>query len=326
MIKKLLFTAALLSPGIAYAQNPSADLSVQVVPAGSGPIACDIGPAYTGQIPAGAKAAGFTHCAANFDFTQAQFSNPATWLNCAGASTPIFTFNNQGGSAPCGAVSVVTDGSSKVLDMHWDPSWQPFSEIDPVQLFQEGVYMDFVLRYSASMLTGNSGETLMGGIYSESNNCCSVTSYEWDLDEQAIKPGYGYGYTGTHSVSWPLGSSPLGGGGNVPSEFWTVSGFNPTQYNDYGVRITTNGTTGWALCNYFNGTFESCGAWTAGATIASADQYNRWKIVVGPLSSTHNNGTAYDMFLQRWTIWTCPAWSPSTNAQCNNSPPLSTAP
>jgi hypothetical protein len=34
MIKKLFFLAALLVPDLAYAANPSADLSVQIVPAG----------------------------------------------------------------------------------------------------------------------------------------------------------------------------------------------------------------------------------------------------------------------------------------------------
>jgi hypothetical protein len=153
-----------------------------------------------------------------------------------------------------------------------------------------------------------------------------VTQYEWDLDEQAIKSGFTFGYTATHPVAWPLGSSPLTTIGGMPTEFWRVGGFNPTNYNDYGVRITTDGSTNWALCNYFNGTFISCNGWNSGASISSADQFNRWKIVVGPLSSTNNVGTAYDMFLERWTIFTCPAWNPGSNAQCNNTPPLSGPP
>src|SRR5215472_4010421 len=36
MIKKLFLLAALLAPGLAYAGNPSANLSAHVVPAGSG--------------------------------------------------------------------------------------------------------------------------------------------------------------------------------------------------------------------------------------------------------------------------------------------------
>jgi glucuronoarabinoxylan endo-1,4-beta-xylanase len=41
MIKQLVFTALLLAPGIAFAADPSASFSDQVVPAGSDPIACN---------------------------------------------------------------------------------------------------------------------------------------------------------------------------------------------------------------------------------------------------------------------------------------------
>jgi hypothetical protein len=37
MTKQLFFTAALLLPGLAYSGNPSAELSVQMVPTGSDP-------------------------------------------------------------------------------------------------------------------------------------------------------------------------------------------------------------------------------------------------------------------------------------------------
>ena len=40
MIKKLFFVAALLAPNLAYAGNPSTDLSVQVVPPGDPPSKC----------------------------------------------------------------------------------------------------------------------------------------------------------------------------------------------------------------------------------------------------------------------------------------------
>jgi hypothetical protein len=64
MINKLFFTAALLARGLAHAGNPSADLSVQIVPDGS-PLA----------VPAPAAAAGSTTQALNADFTSAAWSN-----------------------------------------------------------------------------------------------------------------------------------------------------------------------------------------------------------------------------------------------------------
>jgi hypothetical protein len=90
MIKQLFLTAALLAPGLAYAGNPSADLSGQIVPA-SGSIACGVGPNYTGSIPTQASTAGFTTCAANYDFTSSQFANASTWLDCYGAN-PIVLY------------------------------------------------------------------------------------------------------------------------------------------------------------------------------------------------------------------------------------------
>jgi hypothetical protein len=55
-------------------------------------MSCDIGPSYTGSIPAAATQAGFTHWAANYDFTQTQqwtdnvgthqWSNRSSWFTC----------------------------------------------------------------------------------------------------------------------------------------------------------------------------------------------------------------------------------------------------
>src|SRR5262245_55180275 len=103
MIGKLSCAALLVLPSFAYGQKPSADLSIQIVPPG---IACDIGPNYSGPIPAAAQTAGYTHCAANYDFTSAtnfscsvqgcgtgvsyNMSNIATWLGGCGASAPLW--------------------------------------------------------------------------------------------------------------------------------------------------------------------------------------------------------------------------------------------
>ena len=131
MIKTLFLIGALLVPGLAYAANPSAPFSVQVVDPPNG-IACDVGPNYTGTIPAPARAAGFTHCVANYDFTQTQqfttnghtyqWSNLSSWLDCAGASNPLLWGKNYGVAMNCSDVSVSTDGSLQVLRMQYLPS------------------------------------------------------------------------------------------------------------------------------------------------------------------------------------------------------------
>ena len=124
MIKKLLFTAALLVPGLAYGQNPSTNLSAQVVPAGSDPIACDIGPAYTGSIPAPAQAMGYTHCAANYNFTNSYFTTVSNWLACTddGTTFHLFWLKPLNASVPCNRVNMISDGGVQTFDLTFTPT------------------------------------------------------------------------------------------------------------------------------------------------------------------------------------------------------------
>src|SRR5690348_16001070 len=99
MIKKLSFMAALWLPGLAYAGNPSADLSVQIVPA---------------PPPAPAVAAGFTTLTLNADFSTPFYANKANWLDCGGATSPQWykqwvAFGSNGVAAPCSAILQETD-------------------------------------------------------------------------------------------------------------------------------------------------------------------------------------------------------------------------
>lgn len=96
-------------------------------------IACDVGPSFAGSVPAPAAAAGFTHCVANYDFTQTssftscqypigagactgstsyQWSTLSSWLECAGASQPLLFSKDYGIAINCGDVSVTTDTST----------------------------------------------------------------------------------------------------------------------------------------------------------------------------------------------------------------------
>ena len=150
MFKKVLLAGALLlAPVLAYGASPSTDLSVQIVPAASptppsNGIACDIGPNYIGSIPAPAQAVGYTHCAANYDFTSSttfnngaggsgyNFSNISTWLYCNGsgggtASNPTGPLwyvidTGNGVQAPCSDMSIINDGGSNSLLLTFTPT------------------------------------------------------------------------------------------------------------------------------------------------------------------------------------------------------------
>src|SRR5262249_10166574 len=101
---------------------PSADLSVQIVPAPSTP-----------TIPAGAQAAGFTTLAVNYDFSQPQYANQSNWLGCYNGSFPSSGFQwYQVGQAPglnytpvpCSLIRQVGDSTinKSVLDIGWPQS------------------------------------------------------------------------------------------------------------------------------------------------------------------------------------------------------------
>ena len=87
MTKTMLFLAVLLfAPSLAHSQSPSADLSVNVVPASSsGKNRCN-----ANGVPPAAQAAGFTSLAFCEDFSQAKYSNLSNWFDTSGQSNSFF--------------------------------------------------------------------------------------------------------------------------------------------------------------------------------------------------------------------------------------------
>src|SRR5216683_4717012 len=100
--------AALLAPSLACDANPSADLSVQIVPASA--------PA----VPAPAQAAGFTTQALNADFTSPAYANTATYIdNCGATASYRWYLTNRNGQPsdglPCSQTIITTDGGLSAL-------------------------------------------------------------------------------------------------------------------------------------------------------------------------------------------------------------------
>ena len=113
--------AALLMPGLAHGANPTADLSVQIVPAGSAP-----------AVPAAAQAAGFTTLALNADFSQPEYAG-SSWFDCGGSENTDKVWHQDDqlyndGFPPCSDIVQVNDGGNIVLDLIYragqTPHWQ----------------------------------------------------------------------------------------------------------------------------------------------------------------------------------------------------------
>jgi hypothetical protein len=341
MIKKLIFTAALLVPSLAYGQNPSADLSVQVTPAGSGPpnsITCAIGPNYTGSIPAQASAAGYTTCAANYDFTNASVYNNAnmsTWLSCPDSGNAGFQFycTRPGSSVfpPLSDFQIVTDtvsgptGSFQALQIMFTPADQA-SGVGGTQMttwtavcpsgcpgsyFPSGNYAEYVARNPAS--TFNNPATYIGGAPYFANP--NVTNWlEVDISEMYNPQNNNGAGAGEHCVgNFSCGS------GQFPffPAVAQFSGYNPEVYHAFGFRFTLDTSGNIGACTYYDAVQTPTSGRPACATTTYRNGSTDSAItarngLVGayivPQGLTQTLTNPLTVLLQRVTIWTCASW------------------
>jgi hypothetical protein len=357
MFKKVLLAGALLAPVLAYGASPSTDLSVQIVPAASptspspspptssNGIACDIGPNYTGTIPAGAQAAGFTHCAANYDFTQNvtfnngnggsgyNFATVSTWLDCAGASNPLWYVTEDGlagGNCPGDTsqqFSIVNDGGTQVLQVQYNmpADWNngitdakiatasPEGWPNPPGiLFPQGGYTEAVLRMPAATVDNACGS--VNCILTDAWSWAPATSgnpvQEWDFIEM-------YG-PASNIVTNGAGGGNCCGGFAEPGH---TPGYDPTIYHTYAMRITMDSSGNMGVCNYLDGsqiTNDSSGKppCITGGPLSSFLQAQRHFLILeaGPQSNSYTPAQNEDLLMQRFTVWTCSSWQTTSCA------------
>jgi hypothetical protein len=265
MIKKLFFTTALLVPGLAYGGNPSADLSVQVVPAGKAGTCGTI----IGQAATDSAAAGFNTCALYNDFTTAIPNTvgtglPSNWLNCtSGIDTGAVWNANSSYNIPCSAQSQVVDPvyGNQALDLHLNRSW----------LAGQGQqYGNFAQITSAPWDT----DTTNPNAHSWSNGYFEIT-YRQDADN--------FKFPGSQQAFWSWGQCCGTGNTFVEQDFfedWNTGGAhmdiawdwwgtgtfgNGTPYSSHDARtyhtfgaLITGNYNNFAVCNYYDGTRIGC--------------------------------------------------------------------
>ena len=337
MIRKLSCAALLLVPSLAYGENPSADLSVQIVPPG---IACDIGPNYSGPIPAGAQAKGFTHCAANYDFTSTanftyngntyNYSNLLSWLGLCGGSNPPLWYNTgyNSSASPCSDFNIVSDGGSNALHMQWtatdagngaagtlmtsNPGGYPGQGSEQPFTWPQGHYTEGKFRLSPATLTALPSDadifTYFGYTSFSSNNYM-----EWDT--------YDFGTGGC--VNWvkPGGGNYFCGNG---TPWRTIDpSWSPTVYHTYGELAVSDGTANMQKCIYYDGSLHTpCfGPFSIqSAPVVYAGRDN-WYFGLGDLQNiTHPRtpSTTMELWVKQITFWDCPSWR---TQQCNTTVP-----
>jgi hypothetical protein len=365
MIRRLFFTAALLMPGLAYGQNPSANLSVQVVPPNNNSIACDIGPSYIGSMPAQATQAGFTHCAANYDFTQTQsftdsvgthqWSNLSSWFTCG--RTPPFLFTRADFSdVPCDTahVNVISDGGTQVLALSYyltDKNNNGYSNsLDTASVngttvvgtsFPSEIYIEQVIRVNSNNTCSSSCLAYSLATFAPNfnlNNPCFVSG---DFDEMSGFAGDTLDNTGLHLWNPTCGVSGGVFGPSPPVESPQAT----SSYSTYGSLMTADNVSNFTLCsNSGSGAvgglpasaFKSCTSPFTVVPPSTAPVFLARQMVQlweGPESAGQGGsvwtGTQHTTYIQRVTVWVCPnptGGSDWTTGQCYNNPVITTHP
>jgi hypothetical protein len=335
MMKILFFSAALLMLAVACAGTRNAPFSDQVVLTGSDPgngIACAIGPAYTGTIPAPAQRAGYTTCVANYDFTSKSnftyagktynFSKLSTWLGCSGETTALW-WNGGYNSRPssCSNYSMTLDSAigKNVLDMAFtaadannsaSATWMSqgngnFGGPAATQTFNfpQGIYLDYTLEVRPADTNPYASDSTCQTVYCELMGFFSLGTsgafQEWDALEMDAAGAKVYQ---SNNRMFPSNS-----GGAF-------------TYHHYGMLLTTDGSTATWACGYLDGNGVSC--YTKSIPAGGFTERQFYGIGVGSLyfKNCHSGGPCpapsptQHMRIQSIRILSCANW---TAQQCN---------
>lgn len=304
---------------------------------------CDIGPSYTGSIPPGAVAAGFTHCAANYDFTTSAYATLSSWLDVCGASSPQWYATSSDGSgnpAPCSAWTITTDGGSQVLQMHWDSSFNASSvyvtgmqtKTNPTtgQDFPQGAYFEATFRNTTTSFGDerNSGSPFIMAWWAWQFPPSGSGVVEWDfLEVYAFAASLGSPSCG--AVVCQAGSTWHNWANNSSNEFATyahpnvplVGNYDPTTYQTIGTLVTNDGFSTIEGCQYLNNVGVSCGG-----VSPNANQYSNRSYLIMYSGPQNNGGVNYnpsvpqDLYVKSVRVFTCAG---GLTGQCRNSPVIS---
>jgi hypothetical protein len=346
--KILLFTTALLAPGLAYGANPSANLQVQVVPAGA-PGTCG---AIVGQAATDAAAAGFNTCALYNDFTTPVPNSvgtglPSNWLDCSldsGTSSVWYwglgIFQNNTEIQPCaGHVDAnVTDPTYGNLALRFTLNFSEMSATDyranmigmqtanfnysptnPVPGPGEYPYAYYEWTWRTDTPNPPGGGLLDNGMWSwvsgNAKTLAGQSSYLAELD---------FSETG-YWTSSDAGVNTWGPSGRITDWFTATNQGLPTSaYHTWGMLFTGDGGNNFSTCSYVDGTRTRCvqHPYDAAGENLQRRYMMAWLFCYsdGNDSLCHTNFGTSHQYIKSIKVLTCANWQQSSAAgMCNGS-------
>jgi hypothetical protein len=343
MIKKLFFLAALLAPGLAYSGNPSADLSVQIVPAG---------PTTSSQCPNAAppeaQSAGFTAMVLCEDFTQSIPNSAGTgltanWNGCGNGAGQLWyiqpTENQVNGG--CNDIKQIVDPlnpGQMVLHMQWlksmwvangrDKTWMQLDAFDsftpgagrymawPQANLTQVTYRDNLNTFSDGCAYGNFNAELWSH---EAQSGTGVNEFDFFENNTAPQPGI--------CNDMAIHNWNTGGTGSGIDPVNVAPGFT-NSYHTFGLLTTVNGSA-IESCGYVDHVLQGCfgpanlsAECTApnppinqSGCFGQRDYALLWiGILLGP-----NTQQDLHAWVQSISVWSCPSWN-ATDPKISNPP------
>jgi hypothetical protein len=320
-------------------------------------VTCDIGP--PAAVPVEAAAAGFTHCVANFDFSQSTYAVPAynptgvagSWANCYGENNGKSDILWHGGSgglvlvSPCN-IKQKTDASdgSTVMNFEWRPTYA----------FQAGGGQ----RNQVSLMTYNqyaSGHPALtvGNYYVQtisrleascpSSACPSNAGGPSDVYMYPTPGSYGTeidilefttnALNGTSGTGVAAGNCGYSNGGNPCWANWTtasgsaiigVSNYSNVAFHNYGALSTSDGVHDKRICMYIDDILQNssgCLIEQGGAVGTNDTNFlTRNMIIVGASSNPGNAGQPIEFNVKNVIVWSCANYNQSgATGMCNGA-------
>jgi hypothetical protein len=280
----IVLAFSVLPIAVAFGQMAS-EVVISDRPAATPPSAGACG----GTPPAAAADLGFTTCAFAIDFTGATPSEHngtnftadtlSSWLDCKGASSPLFFANTYSGTVDCNDFSIVDDGGINVLDIAFQPSDVGTYTTTIMQSCSQGYAsacgtaagndagfsVPFNFYYEIRERTANvvASCPLSGGcgpMYDDWSYPTTFTDPTWtELDFLEFYSWSNPGLAGSYGST---GGSSQGGWPTQPN--WGSSNNDINNYHTYGFLVATDGTSDTQMCKYYDGVEAACSGGNVG--------------------------------------------------------------
>jgi hypothetical protein len=320
MIRTLFRIATILAPSFACAANPSANLSVQIVPPQSAP---------TPAVPTAAQNAGFTTLAANFDFSQPFYASQSNWLDCGNTGGPQTWHSGEPGipsGLPCNVfqgADPVTGDTTMIFTylQSYDGSGDGLAHNVSMQttannggagsLTFPNMYLEVVSRMDGIFSGGTFGSGVAEAVWTWATNSGPI---EIDVWENSVCCGPN-GISNGNADNW-ANKAPSGirwanySNNNLPA------GYKITDYHKYGALLTSDGQTKTFVCLFVDDILQ---APCADMLVNDAAHYleRNWLIMsMGNADTAHAGGHTYHMYNKSVRVYSCDRWQ---SAMCNGS-------